>query len=167
MAEASWLDVPGGAPSWLAPAFRPLLAQAAHAATSRSAVKAADKELCVAVLALAFALASIFSRAFPAAFAPHSRAQTPAFIEEISQVDTGMLEFINCFLKKARGQSAAFGGIRVIVFGDDFCQLSPLPPSSKNGEVKYPSTGIVAFKEFRFPGDHRGRQLRRNLPPSS
>ena len=81
MAEASWLDVPGGAPSWLAPAFRPLLAQAAHAATSRSAVKAADKELCVAVLALAFALASIFSRAFPAAKAFSSEGR--AFHEKL------------------------------------------------------------------------------------
>jgi hypothetical protein len=28
---------------------------------------------------------------------------------------------------------------------------------SKNGDVKYPSTGIVAFKEFRLPGDRPGR----------
>ena len=80
------------------------------------------------------------------------------FIEEVSQVDAGMLEFINSFLKRARGQSNAFGGARIVAFGD-FCQLAPLP--SVTGRLpnvkKYPSTGIAAFKSFAVPGDHPSR----------
>ena len=78
------------------------------------------------------------------------------FIEEISQVDAGMLEFINHFFKKARQRDDAFGGIRIVLFGD-FCQLKPLPSASKGGKT-YASTGVIAFQHFHVPGDHPSRE---------
>jgi ATP-dependent DNA helicase PIF1 len=48
-------------------------------------------------------------------------------IDEISMVENLHFERMNAFLKRARGNNKAFGGVQMVVTGD-FCQLPPVLP---------------------------------------
>jgi hypothetical protein len=76
------------------------------------------------------------------------------FIEEVSMVDVGLFSVIDACLKRARGNNASFGGIRLIVVGD-FLQLRPISPTPGTPSA---SLGMYAFEPWTPPTSKEGHR---------
>ena len=69
------------------------------------------------------------------------------FIDEISLIDAALFALVDRRLQLIRGNSAPFGGLRVIAAGD-FGQIPPLTPNSGPDGRGVASTGLFCFQTF-------------------
>ncbi len=69
------------------------------------------------------------------------------FIDEISLIDAALFALVDRRLQLIRGNSAPFGGLRVIAAGD-FGQIPPLTPNSSPDGRGVASSGLFCFQTF-------------------
>ena len=75
------------------------------------------------------------------------KAAEVLFIDEISLIDAALFALIDRRMQLVRGNSAPFGGLRVIVAGD-FGQIPPLTPDSGPNGRGVASSGLFCFQTF-------------------